>query len=76
MSQPTALSATPRAWFVVLHEVGPGQWQVIGEVPRRAGLAARAARVRAVREAIGGEPSPGATYAAVLRSEWRIAAEL
>lgn len=75
MSKPIAPSA-PRAWFVVLREFAPGRWQVVGEVPRRPGLPARAARNQAVREAIGGDPAPGQAYAAVLRSEWRIAAEL
>ena len=75
MSKPNVPSA-PRAWFVVLHEFAPGRWQVVGEVPRRPGLPARAARVQAVREATGSDPAPGQTYAAVLRSEWRVAAEL
>lgn len=76
MSEPTVRPAAPRAWFVVLHEFAPGRWQVMAEVPRRPGLPARAARAQAVREAIGGEPAPGAAYAAVLRSEWHIAAKL
>jgi hypothetical protein len=63
------------AAFVVLHETARGRWRVIAEVPRRPGLPARTARAQAVRDAIGREPAPGARYAAVLRSEWRIAAE-
>lgn len=76
MAKPIIPSAAPRAWFVVLHEFAHGRWQVVGEVPRHPGLPARAARLQAVREAIGGDPAPGQGYAAVLRSEWRIAAEL
>lgn len=76
MAKPIAPPATPRAWFVVLHEVSPDQWQFVSEVPRRTGLPARAARAQAGREAIGGEPASGQAYAAVLRSEWRVAAEL
>ena len=75
MPEPNAPSA-PRAWSVVLHEFAPGRWQVVGEVARRPGLPARAARIQAVREATGGDPAAGQAYAAVLRGEWRVAAEL
>ena len=60
----------------MLKKVGADQWQVVGEAQRRPGLTARAARARAVKDAVGGDPEPGDVYAAVLRSEWRIAAEL
>jgi len=76
MAKPIIPSAAPRAWFVVLHEFTPDRRQIVGEVARRPGLPARAARIQAVREAIGGDPAPGQGYAAVLRNEWRIAAEL
>jgi hypothetical protein len=59
--------------FVVLREVGDGHWQVVGEVPRKPGLPARAARIQAVKDATGSPPGEGEVYAAVLRSEWRIA---
>ena len=59
--------------FVVLKEAGEGRWQVLGEVRRVPGLTARAARSRAIIEASGGTARSGETYAAVLRSEWRIA---
>ena len=59
--------------FVVLRELGDGKWELLGEVPRRRGLPARAARSRAILDATGGEAKAGEVYAAVLRSEWRIA---
>jgi hypothetical protein len=62
--------------FVVLHEVGEGRWKLVGEVSRRPGLAARAARAQAVADATQGKAKTGEVYAAILRSEWRIAFEL
>jgi hypothetical protein len=59
--------------FVVLRQVGPDTWELLGEVPRRRGLPARAARTQAVLDATNGAASSGEVYAAVLRSEWRIA---
>jgi hypothetical protein len=59
--------------FVVLRELADGKWELLGEVPRRRGLPARAARSRAILDATGGEAKARETYAAVLRSEWRIA---
>jgi hypothetical protein len=59
--------------FVVLREVGNGRWELLGEVPRRRGLPARAARSRAIVDATDGKAKAGEVYAAVLRSEWRIA---
>ena len=59
--------------FVVLRELGGGKWELLGEVPRRRGLPARAARTQAILDATDGEAREGEVYAAVLRSEWRIA---
>ena len=59
--------------FVVLRERDDGTWELLGEVPRRRGLPARAARSRAILDATGGKAKAGEVYAAVLRSEWRIA---
>jgi hypothetical protein len=59
--------------FVVLRELPDGRWELLGEVPRRRGLPAKAARSRAILDATGGKAKAGETYAAVLRSEWRIA---
>ena len=65
---------TPSApGFVVLRQVGTDTWELLGEVPRRRGLPARAARTQAVLDATEGAASSGEVYAAVLRSEWRIA---
>lgn len=64
--------APSRPGFVVLRCVGADRWELVGEVPRRAGLPARKARAQAIRDAVGREPEPGEQFAAVLRSEWRI----
>jgi hypothetical protein len=50
-----------------------GTWRLLGEVARRGGLTARAARSQAILEATKGRAKPGEVYAAVLRSEWRLA---
>jgi len=62
--------------YVVLRRVGEHRYELVGEVARRPGLTARAARKQAVLDATDGRAKPGQTYAAVLRSEWRIAFEL
>ena len=59
--------------FVVLHQMPDGQWRMLGEVSRRRGLTARAARSQAILDATKGAAKAGEVYAAVLRSEWRIA---
>ncbi len=66
--------ATPPG-FVVLRRLPDGRWDLLGEVARRAGYAARAARSAAIIEASGGTAKAGEEYAAVLRSEWRIATD-
>jgi hypothetical protein len=63
----------PAPGFVVLRQLDDGRWELLGEVPRRRGLPGRAARSAAIHEASGGAARPGEVYAAVLRSEWRIA---
>ena len=68
MSQPTR--GAPG--FVVLRKVGKDRWQFLGEVARRRGLPARAARTQAILDATNGKAKEGDTYAAVLRSEWRV----
>ena len=62
--------------FVVLKRSGADTWKVVGEVRRRPGLPARAARAQAVEDATKGKAKPGEIYGAILRSEWRIAFEL
>jgi hypothetical protein len=59
--------------FVVLHQLPDGQWQMLGEVQRKRGLTARAARSQAILDATKGAAKAGEVYAVVLRSEWRIA---
>ena len=59
--------------FVVLHRVSEKRWEVLGEVPRGPGLKARAARAAAIMEATHGTARTGEVYAAVLRSEWKVA---
>jgi hypothetical protein len=75
LSEPAA-SARSAGVFVVLREVTPGHWQVVGEASRRPGLTARKARQQAVSDATGGTARAGETYAAVPRSEWRVAQQL
>jgi hypothetical protein len=62
-----------RPSFVVLRRVDDDRWQLLGEFERKPGLTARAARSQAILEATGGRAMAGGDYAAVLRSEWRIA---
>jgi len=59
--------------FVILRQMPNGQWQMLGEVPRKRGLTARAARSQAILDATKGAAKAGQVYAAILRSEWRIA---
>jgi hypothetical protein len=59
--------------YVVLRETEAGRWVVVGDVDRRPGLTARNSRVQAVKDAIGREPAEGEVYAALPRSEWRVA---
>lgn len=64
-----------RPGYVVFREVGRSQWQLVGEAERQPGRTARAARAQAILDATGGKAKDGEVYAAVLRSEWRIALE-
>jgi len=59
--------------FVVLRQAPDGQWQLLGEIRRKPGLTARAARSQAILDATDGAAKDGEVYAAVLRSEWRVA---
>jgi hypothetical protein len=59
--------------YVVLHRMPDGQWRMLGEVPRKRGLTARAARSQAILDATHGAAKAGEVYAAILRSEWRLA---
>jgi hypothetical protein len=64
---------SPAPGFVVLKEVETGTWELLGEVPRKRGLPARAARSHAILDVTSGAARKGEAYAAVLRSEWRVA---
>jgi len=61
--------------YVVFRQVGKDRWQLIGEVDRKPGQTAKQARAQAIQGASGGKAKPGEAYRAVLRSEWKIAAE-
>jgi hypothetical protein len=63
---------TPAPGFVVLRHVGGDDWEYLGEVARKRGLPARAARSQAILDATDGAAQPGEVYAAILRSEWRV----
>jgi hypothetical protein len=66
------MAESKRPGYVVLREIGPGRWEIVGEVDRRPGLPARRSRTEAVVDA-GGDPR--AVHAVLPRSEWRIARE-
>jgi hypothetical protein len=59
--------------FVVLRQMPGGEWKCLGEVRRKPGLAAQAARTQAIFAATDGKAKKGEVYAAVLSSEWRVA---
>lgn len=59
--------------FVVLRQVEDSKWELLGEVPQKRGLPARAARMQAILDATSGTAKATEVYAAVLRSEWRVA---
>lgn len=70
---PDVRPATGAPGFYVFRQVGEDRWQLVGEAARRPGLTARKARAQAIVDVAGGDPGPSEVYAAVLRSEWRIA---
>ena len=61
-----------RGGYVVLQHLGDGDWRVLGDVDRRAGLPARRSRAQAVRDVLGREPTDGEVFAVLPRSEWRL----
>ena len=63
---------SPGPAFVVLRRTGDKTWELLGEVPRKRGMSARAARTQAILDATMGKATASEVYAAVLRSEWRI----
>jgi hypothetical protein len=74
-SAPVMEGAQKKPGYVVLRQVGKDRWQLVGEVNRRPGRSARDARAQAIQDATGGKAKAGDVYRAVLRSEWKIAAE-
>ncbi len=58
--------------YVVLQELGPDTWRVIGEVGRRPGVPARRSRGQAVRDVLGREPRNNEKFAVLPQSEWRL----
>jgi hypothetical protein len=65
----------PKPGYVVLRQVGDDQWRLVGDVDRKPGQTARAARAQAIQDATGGKAKPGDAYRVLPRSEWRLAAE-
>jgi hypothetical protein len=69
------VSAEKKPGYVVFRQVGKDMWQLVGEANRLPGRTARDARAQAIQDATGGKAKADEVYRAVLRSEWRIAAE-
>lgn len=60
------------ARYVVLQQLRPDEWRVIGEVGRRPGLPARRSRSQAIRDVLDREPRADERFAVLPRSEWRL----
>ncbi|MGB6457416.1 MAG: hypothetical protein WBH47_23335 [Streptosporangiaceae bacterium] len=58
--------------YVVFRQVEPGLWQLVGDVDHRPGLAMRAERAQAVRDATGGADPANGAYAALPRNQWHL----
>ena len=58
--------------YVVLREVEPGLWHLVGDVDHRPGRSARAERGQAVQDATGGPAGEGEVYAALHRDQWHV----
>ena len=61
-----------RGGYVILQQLGDGEWRVLGDVDRRPGLPARRSRAQAVRDVLGREPTDDEVFAVLPRSEWRL----
>lgn len=70
---PKARQRPSHPGLVVLRRTDGNRWELLGEVPRVRGLTARAARTAAVMTLTQGKARPGEVYAAIVRSEWRLA---
>jgi hypothetical protein len=62
----------PHGGYVVLQQIGPDEWRVLGEADRRPGLTARKSRAQTVRDVLGREPAEDEVFAVLPRSEWRV----
>jgi hypothetical protein len=71
----TKRPAAAKPGYFVFRQIREGDWRLVGEADRLPGRTARAARAQAIHDATGGKAKDGEVYAAVLRSEWRIALE-
>jgi hypothetical protein len=58
--------------YVVFREDEPGLWKLVGDVDYQPGLTARAGRVQAVKDAVGGAGPDGGGYAALPRDQWHV----
>jgi hypothetical protein len=76
MADPAKDPVSPTYGYVVLREVDPGHWYLVGEADRKPGLTARKSRIQAVIDTTGSEPDDGETYAVLPRSEWRVGRQL
>jgi hypothetical protein len=66
------MPAPAHGGYVVLQQIGPDEWRVVGEMNRRPGLPARKSRAQAVRDVLGRDPEMGEVFAVLPRSEWRV----
>jgi len=62
----------PGAAYLVFQQMPDGNWKMLGEVARKPGMPARKSRTHAIMEATGGAARAGETYAAIIRSEWKV----
>ena len=65
------MSSPTHGGYVVLQEIRPDEWRVVGEIARRPGMPARKGRSHAIRDLIGREIEDGEVYVVLPRSEWR-----
>ncbi|MFZ0829755.1 MAG: hypothetical protein WCB18_09775 [Thermoplasmata archaeon] len=70
---PETKKPSTKRFFVVLRKIRGNKWELIGEFDYRPGSTSQTARFLAVREASQGKARQGEVYAAVPRSEWRVA---
>ena len=64
--------SVPGAAYLVFQQQSDGSWKMLGEVKRKPGLPARKARTQAILDATNGRANSAETYAAIIRSEWKV----